>query len=1104
MPAVSPCRVLEGTINAPPPPLTVPDLLDARADRQPDGLALQVRGGGSLTYGAWRDRALRAARGLAAAGIRPGNVVALRFTDRAWDQYAVACLAVHHAGATALPLRADLAEPEAAALAALCGAVAVLREDGPQALPALPGLADHTLPAVESAPAGDGAPPSRPAPGDPAQIIGTSGTTGTPKGVLASHANLTAGLRLHPRPRPYAHSRHAVHAFPIGTNAGQMMLIGALTGAPTTVVLPRFDAEAFGLAVEELRIGTAFLVPSMAVELLNSGVPDRRDLSSLLLLSSSAAALPAPVALALTEALPKATVVNVYTSAEAVPAQVSMIVDLARPGSVGRPADPRDLRVCGPDGTELPAGEVGDVWLRQPGPQRSYVGGPSAGTGTFRAGWVRMGDLGRLDPEGYLHLVDRESDVIKSGALKVSTLRIEDALHAHPDVADAAALGIPHPVMGAVPVAVVVPAATGLDLDALRLFLSTRLSRAELPLRILLAADLPRNATGKVVKHRLRLLFDTPADPGTASPHSPDAPHPPNAARSPGSPGSPTARPPRTATERLLAELWQEVLGRPVRDLAEEFFALGGDSFRAVQLAAAITERFGVETGAAVVFGRPSLRAQAAWLTAAERNLAERPPAEATPADDRTPAERTRLRRTPAGAAQVDGEPTGAASEAAPGAHAAHPLPPYLRALRAQPHAVPLTAQQENFLDWMAAEPGRDVGAVTALFRVTDRLDAPALGRALTELVRRHPALRTRFRPVPGEVPGLVRTELDEEPRTRVTLLEAPGTTDAEVDALLIAERDRLTDLAEDPTARLLVVSRGPEDHTVLLAVHHMVADGWSIGVLLHELGLAYDALRRGRTPRLPDPELPYADLIHWTRSRWPEARAHVAAALAGAPSALDPFPGRRPVDRVHTTAHPFTIGSGPAGRLRERAAALGVTPFMAVAALWSGVLAARSGREDLVLMTPVPGRTRPEAQRTVGCLVQSLLLRVDCSGGPGFAELAERVRTVATGALDHQLYPYAEFTPSVVAFPAWLRFENWAAEAHLPGLRCAPRTLPRGTTVPWPLPGGDLGVPELTVVEQPDASMNCWIQFNALAFEPAYVTALAADFTAALTTAGH
>lgn len=163
--------------------------------------------------------------------------------------------------------------------------------------------------------------------------------------------------------------------------------------------------------MREFGVGTVFLVPSMAVELLNAGTARTYDLSSVLLVSSSAAALPGPVATALAAALPGATLVNTYTSAEAAPAQISAIVDTRHPGSVGRPADPADLRILDGEGRELAAGEVGEVWLRQPGPPRGYLGGgpgPAGGPGAadsarvFRDGWVRMGDLGRVDDGGRL------------------------------------------------------------------------------------------------------------------------------------------------------------------------------------------------------------------------------------------------------------------------------------------------------------------------------------------------------------------------------------------------------------------------------------------------------------------------------------------------------------------------------------------------------------------------------------------------------------------------------------------------------------------------------------------------------------------------------
>ncbi|MFB7591290.1 AMP-binding protein [Streptomyces sp. NPDC056169] len=1027
--------------TAPPAATTVPELLDARATEHPDHTALQVVGGGELSYRRWREEALRAAVGLAAAGIGPRDRVVLRFSNTRWERYAVGFLAVQYAGGVPVPVREDLSETDAAALAALAEAGTVLTDGG---LPGVPGLVELRLDALLAAhPEPPAGPPHRVVPADPAQVIGTSGTTGAPKGVVAAHGNLTAGLAPHPRRRAYAHSRHALHAFPIGTNAAQVMLLTALTAAPTTLSLPRFDADQFGVAVEKFGIGTAFLVPSMAIELVNAGTAGRYDLSSLRLVNSSAAALPVPVAAALAAALPAATLVNTYTSAEASPAQISTVVDTRRPGSLGRPADPRDIRILDADGLPLPAGQVGEVWLRQPGPPRGYLGAAGQSAQVFRDGWVRMGDVGRLDPDGYLYLVDRESDVIKSGALKVSTLRIEEVLHGHPAVADAAALGLPHPVMGAVPVAVVVARPGGLDLDELRLFLSARLSRPELPVRILLAGDLPRNPSGKVVKHRLRPLFDVSVDSTATGP----------------------AVAPATPTELRLAGLWRRLLGRPVTDVAAEFFALGGDSFRAVQLATGISGEFGIRAGTAVVFERPSLRAQAAWVDHPDRRL--------TTADADADA--------PAGAS--------AGTET---------VTPYLAALRAQPHAVALTSQQENFFRWMTEAPGRDAGVVTALFRVVDRLEPETLGLALTEVVRRHPALRTRFEAVAD---GVVRAVLDEEPRVRITLTRAPGATDAEVDALLLAERDRHSDLARDPMTRLLVISRSETDHVVLVATHHMVSDGWSVGVLLTDLGVVYSALRRGRSAPPARSGPGYRELVDWANAHWPASRAHFGTALAGAPEAVEPFPGLRAVDEVLTESHEFEVPAPLAHALRARAAELGATPFLAVTAAWTALLAGRSGRPDLVVMTPVPGRPRPDAERTVGCFVQSLLLRVDASGTPGFAELVDRLRVVYSEALDHQLYPFAEFSPSV-PFAAWLRYEAWAAPAQLPGLACEPWELPRGNTVRWTVPGGDRSVPELTVVEQPDGVLRCWLQYNALAFDLPVIIELAEEFTAALAAA--
>jgi acyl-coenzyme A synthetase/AMP-(fatty) acid ligase len=235
--------------------------------------------------------------------------------------------------------------------------------------------------------------------------------------------------------------------------------------------------------------------------------PERHDLSSVLMVSSSAAALPPATAQALVRAFPSATVVNCYISTESAPAHTAMLVDPERPGSLGLPAEPRDVRILDAEGRDVPAGTVGEVWLRSPAPTRVYVGDEAATARTFgRDGWIRMGDVGHLDDEGYLYLADRESDVVKSGGLKVSTLQVEAALHEHPDVVEAAVVGLPHPVMGAV-VAAAVRTSAPLTQGQLKAFLATRLARHERPVRIAFVDGFARTTTGKIVKSRVRDLL---------------------------------------------------------------------------------------------------------------------------------------------------------------------------------------------------------------------------------------------------------------------------------------------------------------------------------------------------------------------------------------------------------------------------------------------------------------------------------------------------------------------------------------------------------------------------------------------------------------------
>ncbi|MEU6238997.1 AMP-binding protein, partial [Kitasatospora sp. NPDC047058] len=336
---------------------TVHGLLDLRAAAQPDRTAISTDDGQRLTFAQWQERSTAAAVALLRRGIRPGDRVGLLFGLRDWPDFAVHYCAVTRAGAVAVPVSDRQPADAVAYVLGHCEAAGLIA--GPAAaVPAGPwwtvgpaGLAVEAEASGEppTAAGAGGGPLPQVGPDAPAQVLYTSGTTGRPKGVLATHGNVVYGTRPGARHRPLTHSEEFLHSFAVGTNAGQTMLVNALDAHPAALVATRFTPGRFARLIEQRRVGSVFVVPAMAAELLNAGVHTRFDLSSVRLLGSTAAALPPTVAAALTGAFPNATVVNYYTSTEAAPAQTAMVFDPARPTALGLAAR-GSVMVAGPDG----------------------------------------------------------------------------------------------------------------------------------------------------------------------------------------------------------------------------------------------------------------------------------------------------------------------------------------------------------------------------------------------------------------------------------------------------------------------------------------------------------------------------------------------------------------------------------------------------------------------------------------------------------------------------------------------------------------------------------------------------------------------------------
>ena len=327
---------------------------------------------------------------------------------------------------------------------------------------------------------------------------------------------------------------------------------------------------------------------------------------------------------------------------------------------------------------------------------------------------------------------------------------------------------------------------------------------------------------------------------------------------------------------------------------------------------------------------------------------------------------------------------------------------------------VPLSFVQQRlwFLDQL--EPGTSTYTIAVRRRLRGALDESALARSLTELVRRHESLRTIFVTRDGEPCQEITPPEPVEPET--IDLEAVPAVDREavVEEHVHKEVQRPFSLARGPLFRPVLLRLAPDEHELIVSIHHIVADGWSLGLIARELETLYLAYTSGTASPLPEPALQYADYAIWQR-RWltgpvlDAQRAYWREHLAGLPAPLE-LPTDRPRARQSSPAaasHEFTLPPALGNALRQLGRREGVTPFMTTLAGFNAVLARCTGATDIVLGTPVANRHHVEIEGIVGFFANTLVLRTSLDGDPSFRELLRRVREVSLGAYAHQDMPF-------------------------------------------------------------------------------------------------
>jgi long-chain acyl-CoA synthetase len=482
------------------------------AERHAERVALRL-GDLVVTYAALEEASARVAGLLRAHGVGRGDRVAIMLPNV--PEFASAYYGALRIGAVVVAMNVLYKRREVRYL---------LRDSGARVILALDGMHEHAEAAAEDTgatcirvtvgafPAADVEPDhglADVAPDDLALLLYTSGTTGTPKGAELTHFNLDRNSEISASMFRLAAEDVLLGALPLFHAFGQTCGLNTpLRRGASSTLLPRFDPDQALELIVQHGVTIAMGVPTMYAAMLERA-GEALDGSRLRYCVSGGSALPLPV-LEAGERVFRCPMLEGYGLSETSPvASFNKPGEVHKPLSIGTPLEDVEMRVVDTDDRDLQPGEVGEILIRGHNVMRGYWNAPEATERVLRGGWLHTGDLARIDEDGYFFIVDRLKDMIIRGGLNVYSREVEDVLHEHPAVAEAAVLPVPHPVLGEdVGAAVVLRDGAEATDRELRTFVRDEIAAYKYPRHIWFLDALPRNATGKVLKREIAVPAD--------------------------------------------------------------------------------------------------------------------------------------------------------------------------------------------------------------------------------------------------------------------------------------------------------------------------------------------------------------------------------------------------------------------------------------------------------------------------------------------------------------------------------------------------------------------------------------------------------------------
>jgi amino acid adenylation domain-containing protein len=932
-------------------------LVRAQAKRAPDALAVSAPDG-HLTYGELAARSNRLAHVLSIAGVGPDVPVGI-FAGRSLEAV-VGLLGILTAGGAYLPLDPLYPAARLAMMLADAGAPVVVAQEHLAA--ALPEHRARVVPlgaaaagAVGQGQAGDLAVPLLPE--HVAYTLFTSGSTGRPKGVQVLHRGL-ANVLLAMAAGPVAlGGRTVLSVTTLSFDIAGVEIFLPLSTGGRVVLADRetvLDGLLLAAAAEREQATLLQATPTTWRMLVESGWQGKADLAAI----TGGEALTDDLGERLRARV--AVLWNGYGPTETAIYSIQHRVAAGRGGvSIGRPVANGSIHLLDRGLATVPIGVAGEICIGGSGIARGYAGRPDLTAERFipdpvsgepGARLYRTGDLASRRPDGRIDYLGRIDHQVKLRGFRIELPEIEAALESHPAVEQAV---------------VVLDRTLGEPAGDPRLVAFLAAPGPDAPA----AGELRALLRGRLPDYMIPSLF-VRLDALPLTPNGKvDRRALPLPVAAPEGEREPAAAVPQSPVEEVLAGIFARVLERERIDVTDDFFDLGGHSLLATRVISRVNADLSVDLPVRSLFEAPTVAGLARAVAVARRGR--------------------------------------------------RPLPPLERLPRDRP--LPASFAQERLWVMERLAPGNAVYNVFQALRFTGPLAAATLERSLAEVIRRHETLRTRFETREGRPVQVI----DPAPRfslARIDLADlSPAVREGEVLRLAHAAARRPFELAVAPLLRASLLDLGGEQRVLLLTMHHIICDDWSIGLLVREVRALYEAFRQGLPSPLAELPVQYADYASWQRD-WLQGEVLEEELAYWQRQLSPPLPAlelptdrpRPPRQSFRGAIEPFSLSGSLVGRLRQLGQQERTTFFMTLLAGLAAVLGHASGQEELVIGSPVAGRTRPEIEPLIGFFVNLLPLRIDLARRPTYRELLARVRRVALDAYGHQDLPFEKLVDAL------------------------------------------------------------------------------------------